>query len=142
MATVSCKIFPYSENYLQSALQAQQQRGETPNRDSIASHEMTLSHTDGFVKAIATRRDFIEAAIKRDGGRTQGLAQQNPNDENSTLFRIIRRILNSRVAQCYIFKPKDQPAAPENAQTIETSDIQPFDASQYQPAADLDDLPF
>lgn len=146
MATVRCGIFPYSEKYLQSALQAQQQRGENPNSDNIPSHEMTLSHTDSFVKAVAMRKDFIDAAIQRDGGRTQGLATQNPNDENSMLFRIIRRILNNRVAQCYIYKSKDQQTAPESTETIEASAIQPFNAEQYQQQSEsntgLDDLPF
>jgi hypothetical protein len=142
-ATVRCDIYPYSDNYMQAALQNQQKRGDEPNGDNVATHEMTISHTTAFIKQIAsTRRDFVEAAVQRDKGKTQGLAQQNPNDENSTLFHIIRRILNVRVAQCYIKKPKETAPAPETAPTMDPSAMQPFDESMYQQPTNIDDLPF
>lgn len=148
IAGLRVNIWPLSENYKNAARRSAQERGDA--NANIPTHELTLSFTPDFVKAIAKAMPALVQQVKdANKERDPEIVNQDPNDENSHLFKAIRNRMNSRLAMLY--QPQAQPqqtAYPQTAQQVQAAayvapaeGTDPFSPDAYT-AISEDDLPF
>ena len=144
---------PLSQAYINSIVENKQRRGDTVDMSKIESHELTLNHTQEFMKAWAQR---VAAKVLKDHPEWQG---QNPLEKVANgandLYYEVRRIINKRVGKGYPVLAQQQSAqsapmnnfgAPAGYSSFVPASSQPEQQSAgYNPAGEAgpeDDLPF
>lgn len=149
LAKLHVNIWPLSEQYKAKARQSAIERGDT--KVSPPTHEMQVSFTPQYIKdAIDCFPKLVEQVKEANKERNPDIVNQNPKDENTQLFKAIRRRMNKRLALLYqpLSTMQSQTAyqAPTYAQagaaaayTPPTENTNPF--ADYTDA-DVGDLPF
>lgn len=149
MAKLRVNIWPFNEQYKNKVRQSAQERGDS--NVSVPTHEMQLSFSVDYIKAIAKNfPKLVEQVKEANKEKDPNIVNENFNDENTHLFKAIRARMNKRIAQLY------QPQSTGNSQPYPTQAysavsgantyVPPADGSSDPsvPDADMnpDDLPF
>lgn len=149
MAKLRVNIWPFNEQYKNKVRQSAQERGDS--NVSVPTHEMQLSFSVDYIKAIAKNfPKLVEQVKEANKEKDPNIVNENFNDENTHLFKAIRARMNKRIAQLY------QPQSTGNSQPYPTQAysavngantyVPPTDGSfdPFVPDADMnpDDLPF
>jgi hypothetical protein len=149
MAKLSVNIWPFNEQYKNKVRQSAYERGDS--NVSVPTHEMQLSFSVDYIKAIAKNfPKLVEQVKEANKEKDPNIVNENFNDENTHLFKAIRARMNKRIAQLY------QPQSTGNSQPYPTQAysavngantyVPPTDGSfdPFVPDADMnpDDLPF
>lgn len=150
LAGLRVNIWPLSENYKNAARRSAAERGDT--NANIPTHELTQSFSNDYIHAaIKTFPKLVEQVKQANKDRNPDIVNQDPNDENTHLFKAIRNRMNKRIAMLYQpqTQPQQQTAYPQQfAQASSpTSYVAPAESSDplagvsYDDLSD-DDLPF
>lgn len=139
-------IDPYNDAYKNKIRQSNAERGDT--NKSVPTHEMKLSYSAEYIKAVAKNFPKLVEQVKEAGKeKDPDIVNQDYNDENSHLFKAIRTRMNKRIASLY--QPQltaNQQQYPQQAYSSAgnaTAYVPPADGSQgYSSMPDDDDLPF
>lgn len=139
-------IDPYNDAYKNKIRQSNAERGDT--NKSVPTHEMKLSYSAEYIKAVAKNFPKLVEQVKEAGKeKDPDIVNQDYNDENSHLFKAIRTRMNKRIAS--LFQPQltaNQQQYPQQAYSSAgnaTAYVPPADGSQgYSSMPDDDDLPF
>ena len=139
-------IDPYNDAYKNKIRQSNAERGDT--NKSVPTHEMKLSFSAEYIKAVAKNFPKLVEQVKEAGKeKDPDIVNQDYNDENSHLFKAIRTRMNKRIASLY--QPQltaNQQQYPQQAYSSAgnaTAYVPPADGSQgYSSMPDDDDLPF
>lgn len=149
MAKLRVNIWPFNEQYKNKVRQSAYERGDS--NVSVPTHEMQLSFSVDYIKAIAKNFPKLVEQVKEvNKEKDPNIVNENFNDENTHLFKAIRARMNKRIAQLY------QPQSTGNSQPYPTQAysavngantyVPPTDGSfdPFVPDADMnpDDLPF
>lgn len=149
MAKLRVNIWPFNEQYKNKVRQSAYERGDS--NVSVPTHEMQLSFSVDYIKAIAKNfPKLVEQVKEANKEKDPNIVNENFNDENTHLFKAIRARMNKRIAQLY------QPQSTGNSQPYPTKAysavngantyVPPTDGSfdPFVPDADMnpDDLPF
>lgn len=149
MAKLRVNILPFNEQYKNKVRQSAYERGDS--NVSVPTHEMRLSFSVDYIKAIAKNfPKLVEQVKEANKEKDPNIVNENFNDENTYLFKAIRARMNKRIAQLY------QPQSTGNSQPYLTQAysavngantyVPPTDGSfdPFVPDADMnpDDLPF
>lgn len=149
MAKLRVNIWPFNEQYKNKVRQSAYERGDS--NVSVPTHEMQLSFSVDYIKAIAKNfPKLVEQVKEANKEKDPNIVNENFNDENTHLFKAIRARMNKRIAQLY------QPQSTGNRQPYPTQAysavngantyVPPTDGSfdPFVPDADMnpDDLPF
>lgn len=149
MAKLRVNIWPFNEQYKNKVRQSAYERGDS--NVSVPTHEMQLSFSVDYIKAIAKNfPKLVEQVKEANKEKDPNIVNENFNDENTHLFKAIRARMNKRIAQLY------QPQSTGNSQPYPTQAysavngantyVPPTDGSfdPFVPDADMnpDDLPF
>lgn len=113
-AKLRVNIWPFNEAYKNKIRQSAAERGDT--QVSVPTHEMQLSFSTEYVKAVAKAFpklvDLVKEANKE---RDPEIVNQDFNDENSHLFKAIRTRMNKRIARLYQPQTATQQTYPQQA---------------------------
>lgn len=99
-ALLSVNVWPYGDAYANTAREKARQRGDDPNSVSVPSHKMEVSFSTDYVKCWA--KILAPSVIEQNKERHPEWATQNPEDENTALFKAIRSRMNFRIANLYL----------------------------------------
>lgn len=115
MAKLRVNIWPFSEQYKAKARQSAAERGD--NNVSVPTHEMQMSFSVDYIKAVAKNfPKLVEQVKEANKERDPSIVSQDPQDENTHLFKAIRNRMNKRIAQLYQPQPTNQqPNYPQQA---------------------------
>lgn len=138
-------IDPYNDAYKNKIRQSNAERGDT--NKSVPTHEMKLSFSAEYIKAVAKNFPKLVEQVKEAGKeKDPDIVNQDYNDENSHLFKAIRTRMNKRIASLY--QPQftaNQQQYPQQAYSSAgnaTAYVPPADGSQGYSDMPEDDLPF
>lgn len=109
MALLRVAIWPLNEAYKAKIRQSAQERGD--ENVSVPTHELQHSFSLEYIKAAIYR--FVKlpkAVIEENKGTHPEFAEQDPSDENTSLFKAIRRRMNRRMGMLYQPKTAQQPS--------------------------------
>ena len=150
IAGLRVNIWPLNENYKNAVRRSAQERGDS--NVSVPTHELQISYSVDYVKAVAKQfPKLVEQVKEANKERDPQIESQDPQDENSHLFKAIRQRMNKRLAMFYQpqTQANQQSAYPQQAYQSAGS------ATAYVPPADgyqgdtfngdgynEDDLPF
>ena len=99
-AKLRVNIRPFNEAYKNKIRQSAAERGDT--QVSVPTHEMQLSFSTEYVKAVAKAfPKLVEQVKEASKERDPEIVNQDFNDENSHLFKAIRTRMNKRIASLY-----------------------------------------
>ena len=113
-AKLRVNIWPFNEAYKNKIRQSAAERGDT--QVSVPTHEMQLSFSTEYVKAVAKAfPKLVEQVKEANKDKDPGIVNQDFNDENSHLFKAIRTRMNKRIASLYQPQPTAQPTYPQQA---------------------------
>lgn len=149
MAKLRVNIWPFNEQYKNKVRQSAQERGDS--NVSVPTHEMQLSFSVDYIKAIAKNfPKLVEQVKEANKEKDPNIVNENFNDENSHLFKAIRARMNKRIAQLYQPQPtgNSQPYPTQAYSAVNGANtyVPPADGSSdpFVPDADMnpDDLPF
>ena len=99
-AKMRVNIRPFNEAYKNKIRQSAAERGDT--QVSVPTHEMQLSFSTEYVKAVAKAfPKLVEQVKEASKERDPEIVNQDFNDENSHLFKAIRTRMNKRIASLY-----------------------------------------
>lgn len=150
IAGLRVNIWPLNENYKNAVRRSAQERGDS--NVNVPTHEMQLSYSVDYVKAIAKKfPKLVEQVKEQNKQRDPDIVNQDPQDENSHLFKAIRNRMNKRLAMLYQPQTQQaqQPAYPQQAYATAgapTNYVAPADGQQGDPLSDEpyegEDLPF
>lgn len=99
-AKLRVNIWPFNEAYKNKIRQSAAERGDT--LVSVPTHEMQLSFSTEYVKAVAKAfPKLVEQVKEANKERDPEIVNQDFNDENSHLFKAIRTRMNKRIASLY-----------------------------------------
>ncbi len=113
-AKLRVNIWPFNEAYKNKIRQSAAERGDT--QVSVPTHEMQLSFSTEYVKAVAKAFPKLEEQVKEaNKEKDPDIVNQDFNDENTHLFRAIRTRMNKRIASLYQPQPTAQPTYPQQA---------------------------
>ncbi len=99
-AKLRVNIWPFNEAYKNKIRQSAAERGDT--QVSVPTHEMQLSFSTEYVKAVAKAfPKLVEQVKEANKERDPEIVNQDFNDENTHLFRAIRTRMNKRIASLY-----------------------------------------
>ena len=113
-AKLRVNIWPFNEAYKNKIRQSAAERGDT--QVSVPTHEMQLSFSTEYVKAVAKAfPKLVEQVKEANKEKDPGIVNQDFNDENSHLFKAIRTRMNKRIASLYQPQPTAQPTYPQQA---------------------------
>ena len=99
-AKLRVNIWPFNEAYKNKIRQSAAERGDT--QVSVPTHEMQLSFSTEYVKAVAKAFPKLVDQVKEaNKERDPEIVNQDFNDENSHLFKAIRTRMNKRIASLY-----------------------------------------
>lgn len=136
MAKLRVNIWPFNEQYKNKVRQSAQERGDS--NVSVPTHEMQLSFSVDYIKAIAKNfPKLVEQVKEANKEKDPNIVNENFNDENTHLFKAIRARMNKRIAQLY------QPQSTGNSQPYPTQAYSAVNgANTYVPSADGSSDPF
>ena len=113
-AKLRVNIWPFNEAYKNKIRQSAAERGDT--QVSVPTHEMQLSFSTEYVKAVAKAfPKLVEQVKDANKDKDPDIVKQDFNDENSHLFKAIRTRMNKRIASLYQPQPTAQPTYPQQA---------------------------
>ena len=113
-AKLRVNIWPFNEAYKNKIRQSASERGDT--QVSVPTHEMQLSFSTEYVKAVAKAfPKLVEQVKEANKERDPDIVNQDYNDENTHLFKAIRTRMNKRIASLYQPQPTAQPTYPQQA---------------------------
>ena len=113
-AKLRVNIWPFNEAYKNKIRQSASERGDT--QVSVPTHEMQLSFSTEYVKAVAKAfPKLVEQVKEANKDKDPDIVKQDFNDENSHLFKAIRTRMNKRIASLYQPQPTAQPTYPQQA---------------------------
>ena len=113
-AKLRVNIWPFNEAYKNKIRQSAAERGDT--QVSVPTHEMQLSFSTEYVKAVAKAfPKLVEQVKEANKDKDPDIVKQDFNDENSHLFKAIRTRMNKRIASLYQPQPTAQPTYPQQA---------------------------
>ena len=113
-AKLRVNIWPFNEAYKNKIRQSAAERGDA--QVSVPTHEMQLSFSTEYVKAVAKAfPKLVEQVKEANKERDPEIVNQDFNDENSHLFKAIRTRMNKRIASLYQPQPIAQPTYPQQA---------------------------
>lgn len=93
-------IDPYNEAYKNKIRQSNAERGDT--NKSVPTHEMKISYSAEYIKAIAKAFPKLVEQVKEfSNDKDPDIVNQDFNDENTHLFKAIRNRMNKRIASLY-----------------------------------------
>ena len=149
-AKLRVNIWPFNEAYKNKIRQSAAERGDT--QVSVPTHEMQLSFSTEYVKAVAKAfPKLVEQVKEANKERDPDIVNQDPTDENTHLFNAIRQRMSKRLAMLYQPQATQQPS-PYATQNVgvagaATNYVAPAEASNDPFAgntygADDDALPF
>ena len=128
-AKLRVNIWPFNEAYKNKIRQIAAERGNT--QVSVPTHEMQLSFSTEYVKAVAKAfPKLVEQVKEANKERDPEIVNQDFNDENSHLFKAIRTRMNKRIASLYQPQPTQQQTYPQQAYGTASN------ATAYVPPAD------
>ena len=131
-AKLRVNIWPFNEAYKNKIRQSAAERGDT--QVSVPTHEMQLSFSTEYVKAVAKAfPKLVEQVKEANKDKDPDIVKQDFNDENSHLFKAIRTRMNKRIASLYQPQPTAQPTYPQQAYGSAgnaTAYVPPADGSQ------------
>lgn len=129
MAKLRVSIWPFNEQYKAKVRQSLAERGDS--NVSVPTHEMQLSFSAEYVKAVAKAfPQLVEQVKEANKERDPEIVNQDFSDENTHLFKAIRTRMNKRIAQLY--QPQVAPQQPYPQQAYGTAG----NATAYVPPAD------
>ena len=138
-------IDPFNDAYKNKIRQSNAERGDT--NKSVPTHEMKISYSADYIKAVAQRFPKLVEQVKEAGkDKDPDIVNQDFNDENSHLFKAIRTRMNKRIAS--LFQPQlnaNQQPYPQQAYGSAgnaTAYVPPADGQGYPDMPNEDDLPF
>ncbi len=141
-AGLRVNIWPLSENYKNAARRSAAERGDT--NANIPTHEITQSFSNDYIHAaIKTFPKLVEQVKQANKERNPDIVNQDPNDENTHLFKAIRNRMNKRIAMLY--QPQSQPQQTTYPQQFAqasspTSYVAPAESSDPLAGVSYDDL--
>ena len=113
-AKLRVNIWPFNEAYKNKIRQSAAERGDT--QVSVPTHEMQLSFSTDYVKAVAKAfPKLVEQVKEANKEKDPEIVNQDFNDENSHLFKAIRTRMNKRIASLYQPQPTQQQTYPQQA---------------------------
>ena len=128
-AKLRVNIWPFNEAYKNKIRQSAAERGDT--QVSVPTHEMQLSFSTEYVKAVAKAfPKLVEQVKEANKDKDPDIVKQDFNDENSHLFKAIRTRMNKRIASLYQPQPTHQQTYPQQAYGSASN------ATAYVPPAD------
>lgn len=93
-------IDPYNEAYKNKIRQSNAERADT--NKSVPTHEMKISYSAEYIKAIAKAFPKLVEQVKEfSKDKDPDIVNQDFNDENTHLFKAIRNRMNKRIASLY-----------------------------------------
>lgn len=93
-------IDPFGEAYKNKIRQSNVERGDT--NKSVPTHEMKISYSAEYIKAIAKAFPKLVEQVKEfSKEKDPDIVNQDYNDENTHLFKAIRNRMNKRIASLY-----------------------------------------
>lgn len=99
MAKMRVIIDPYNEQYKATVRQRAAERGD---KAVVPTHEMKISYSAEYVKAIAKAYPKLVEQVKEAGKeKDPDIVNQDFNDENTHLFKAIRNRMNKHIASLY-----------------------------------------
>lgn len=99
-AKLRINIWPYNDAYKNKIRQSAAERGDS--NASVPTHEMQLSFSADYVKAVAKAfPKLVEQVKEANKDKDPDIVNQNYEDENSHLFKAIRTRMNKRIASLY-----------------------------------------
>lgn len=129
MAKLRVSIWPFNEQYKAKVRQSLAERGDS--NVSVPTHEMQLSFSAEYVKAVAKAfPQLVEQVKEANKERDPEIINQDFSDENTHLFKAIRTRMNKRIAQLY--QPQVALQQPYPQQAYGTAG----NATAYVPPAD------
>lgn len=136
MAKLRVNIWPFNEQYKNKVRQSAYERGDS--NVSVPTHEMQLSFSVDYIKAIAKNfPKLVEQVKEANKEKDPNIVNENFNDENTHLFKAIRARMNKRIAQLY------QPQSTGNSQPYPTQAYSAVNgANTYVPPTDGSFDPF
>lgn len=147
MAKLRVNIWPFNEQYKNKVRQSAYERGDS--NVSVPTHEMQLSFSVDYIKAIAKNfPKLVEQVKEANKEKDPNIVNENFNDENTHLFKAIRARMNKRIAQLYQPQANSQPYPTQAYSAVNGANtyVPPTDGSfdPFVPDADMnpDDLPF
>ena len=150
IAGLRVNIWPLNENYKNAVRRSSQERGN--NNVNVPTHELQMSFSTDYIKAAIDRfPKLVEQVKEQNKDRDADIANQDPKDENTLLFKAIRNRMNKRLAMLY--QPQvqvaQQTAYPQQAYQAAgsaTAYVPPAEGQQNDPfngeSYDDSDLPF
>ena len=107
VAKLRVHIEPFKDSYKNKIRQSNIERGDTDK--SVTTHEMQMSFSTEYVKAVAKAfPKLVEQVKEANKERDPDIVNQDFNDENTHLFRAIRTRMNKRIASLYQPQPTQQ----------------------------------
>ena len=114
VAKLRVHIEPFKDSYKNKIRQSNIERGDTDK--SVPTHEMQLSFSTEYVKAVAKAFPKLVEQVKEfSKEKDPDIVNQDYNDENSHLFKAIRTRMNKRIASLYQPQPTQQQTYPQQA---------------------------
>ena len=109
LAKMRVNIWPLNEQYKAKVRQAALERGDS--NVVVPTHEMQMSYSLDYIKAVAQKfPKLVEQVKEANKDRDPDIANQDPTDENSHLFKAIRQRMNKRLAMLYQPQATQQPS--------------------------------
>ena len=109
MAKLRVNIWPLNDAYKNKVRQSAMERGDT--NINVPTHEMQISFSIDYIKAVIKAYPALVQQVKdANKERSPQIVDQNPEDENTQLFKLIQRRMNKRLANLY--QHIAQPAQP------------------------------
>lgn len=148
IAGLRVNVWPLSENYKNKVRQSAAERGDT--NVNVPTHEMQTNLSTEYIKAmIKAFPRLVEEVKEANKQRDPDIVSQDPQDENTHLFKAIRNRMNKRIGLFY--QPQNtnaqayqQPAAYQTAASVSEYSA-PADGSAASPTSWVnpdEDLPF
>lgn len=148
-AKLRVNIDPFNDAYKNKIRQSNAERGDT--NKSVPTHEMKISYSAEYIKAIAKAFPKLVEQVKEfSKEKDPDIVNQDYNDENTHLFKAIRNRMNKRIASLYQPQITNQQSYPQQAYGTAgnaTAYVPPADgANDYSSMPGYDDpnsdLPF
>lgn len=100
IAGLRVNIWPLNENYKNAVRRSAQERGN--DNVNVPTHELQMSFSTDYIKAAIERfPKLVEQVKEQNKDRDADIANQDPRDENTHLFKAIRNRMNKRLAMLY-----------------------------------------
>ena len=148
LAKLRVNIWPLNEQYKAKVRQSSMERGNS--NVTVPTHEMQMSFSVDYIKDIVRKfPKLVEQVKEANKERDPDIVNQDPTDENTHLFKVIRQRMNKRLAMLYQPQPTQQPspyATPNvgvaGAVTGYVAPAENTDPLAGYTDADVGDLPF